>query len=211
MGKVNDAILAGTSGRTGRVVIANVNGIEYTRIRPKKTAKMPTQKQLLIQQRMKLTTEFMGSYRAFACKHFGHRIGAKSSYNLAMTNVLDNFEINFETSEMTLHYPQLAFSKGKLPTFYLKELTKPEPLTVEVTWFDNSGTNPERATDLLQIVLVAQDEYESYFFEDLAPRNAGTFSLPIPNQLAEKTLHLYAAFKSTDEELVSNSAYIGSV
>lgn len=211
MGKVNDSILAGTSGRTGRVVIANINGTEYIRIRPKKSSKAPTTKQLLIQQRMKLTIEFMTSYRPFACKHYGQRSGIKSCYNMAMANILDSLEINFETAEINTNYPLIAFSKGILPTLYLKELTKTEPLTINLSWFDNAGNKPERENDMLQILIAAQDEFETYFLEDLAPRSANNFLISIPNQLEGKTLHLYAAFKSSDDKSVSNSTYIGSV
>ena len=39
MGKVTDSLISGSSGRTGRVVVANVNGIEILKIRPKKSSK----------------------------------------------------------------------------------------------------------------------------------------------------------------------------
>lgn len=43
MGKVIDSIISGTSGRTGRIVIANVNGYEISRIRPKNQPKLHLQ------------------------------------------------------------------------------------------------------------------------------------------------------------------------
>lgn len=42
MGKLYDSLLSGTSGRTGRIVVANVFGNEITRIRPKKRTSKPT-------------------------------------------------------------------------------------------------------------------------------------------------------------------------
>ena len=43
MGKIYDSLLSGSSGRTGRVVIANINGHEISRIRPRKRTKTPTE------------------------------------------------------------------------------------------------------------------------------------------------------------------------
>ncbi len=91
MGKISDSLLGGTNGRTGRIVVANVYGNEITRIRPKKMSKKPTVKQELIQSRMRQSASFMESYKGYACKHYGVRIGMKSCYNLAMTNLMANF------------------------------------------------------------------------------------------------------------------------
>ena len=88
MGKIYDSLLSGTSGRTGRIVVANMFGNEFTKIRPRKRTSAPSAKQLLIYQRMRLSAEFMQSYRPYACNHFGRRIGMKSCYNLAMTNLM---------------------------------------------------------------------------------------------------------------------------
>ncbi|MFC4164801.1 hypothetical protein ACFOWU_14130 [Epilithonimonas zeae] len=76
-------------------MVANVSGNEISRIRPKKRSGQPTVKQLLIQNRMKKCALFMQSYRGYACKYFGTRTGMKSSYNLAMTNLMENFKINY--------------------------------------------------------------------------------------------------------------------
>lgn len=45
MGKITDSIISGSTGRIGRVVVANVNGQEILRMRPQKTTKPPTAKQ----------------------------------------------------------------------------------------------------------------------------------------------------------------------
>lgn len=209
MGKVNDSILAGTSGRTGRVVIVKLNGLEYSRIRPKKHSKAPTQKQLLIQQRIKFASDFMSAYRVFACKYFGHRIGSKSRFNLAMTSVIDSIEMDFDLDQLTIHYPQIAFSRGILPPFVLKEFQKISTDEVKLEWYINGNSGNEN--DLLQLVVAIDGQPESYFFEDVASRNQGTFTFNIPLSLQEKTLHFYGTFKAANEEIASNSTYIGKL
>ena len=144
MGKIYDSLLSGTSGRTGRIVVANMFGNEFTKIRPRKRTSAPSAKQLLIYQRMRLSAEFMQSYRPYACAHFGRRIGMKSCYNLAMTNLMTNFLIDFAAGTITPQYPAISFSKGTLLAAVPLTLSLPTPETLTVTWQDNSGGNPAR-------------------------------------------------------------------
>lgn len=39
MSKLDDSLLSGSRGRTGRLVVANVNGIEILKVRPRKSKK----------------------------------------------------------------------------------------------------------------------------------------------------------------------------
>ena len=61
MGKIYDSLLSGTSGRTGRIVVANMFGNEFTKIRPRKRTSAPSAKQLLIYQRMRLSADGTGT------------------------------------------------------------------------------------------------------------------------------------------------------
>lgn len=211
MGKLYDSLLSGTSGRTGRIVVANVFGNEITRIRPKKRTSQPTAKQLLIQNRMKRCAEFMQSYRGYACKYFGIRSGMKSSYNLAIKNLMENFKISYADSTVKPDYSAISFSKGNLlaPIPLILSLTSEESL--QFSWQDNSAGNTERQNDLAQILLTAESENQSYFVENAAKRSEGSYTVNLPHHFRNKTLHAWIAFRAADEQLASNSQYAGSI
>ena len=211
MGKMYDSLLSGTSGRTGRIVVANVFGNEITRIRPRKRTSQPTANQLLIQQRMKNCADFMQSYRSYACLHFGKRIGMNSCFNLAMTNLMLNFTLDYTTSTITIQYPNLNFSKGTLLTALPLAITLPTTSTLKVDWQDNSAGNPDRQNDWVQILVAAEGETYTSFYENAAQRIDATYTLPLPANFVGKTLHVYLAFRDTPGELVSNTAYAGSL
>jgi hypothetical protein len=210
MGKVYDSILAGTSGRTGRVVIANVFGTEYTRIRPRKRSGTPTQKQLLIQSRMTRCTEFMESYRPYACQHFGQRIGISAPFNLAMTNLMTNFVLDFAADTINIQYPNISFSKGKLLAAIPTSVAISSPGTLQINWQDNSAGNPVRATDWIQILVAAEDEILTSFAENATQRSAESYDFILPPNFSGKVLHVWVAFRNQDGTLVSNSTYAGS-
>ena len=66
MGKLYDSLLSGSSGKIGRLVVANLFGTEILRKRPRKRTAAPTDKQLLVQQRMKRSYDFILPYKEFA-------------------------------------------------------------------------------------------------------------------------------------------------
>lgn len=211
MGKLYDSLLSGTSGRTGRIVVANVYGNEITRIRPRKRTSAPSLKQQLIQMRMKMSADFMASYRTYACLYFGTRVGMKSPFNLAMTNVMENFVIDYVAETITPNYAGIAFSKGKLLGVAPEPLQLPAATTLEVNWSDNSGGNITREGDLAQILIAAENEVNTFFSENTAPRNAGSATVTLPSHLQGKTLNVWLAFRSADESLASSSLYLGTI
>lgn len=211
MGKLYDSLLSGTSGRTGRIVVANVFGNEITRIRPRKRTSPPSAKQLMVQNRMKKCTEFMQSYKGYACKHFGIRNGMKSSYILAITNLMENFNINYSDSTITPDYSAISFSKGNLLAPIPLNLNLASSESLEISWQDNAGGNAERENDLVQILISAETENQSYFVENAAKRSDGSYTVNLPVNFRNKTLHAWIAFRSADAMQASNSQYAGSI
>lgn len=211
MGKLYDSLLSGTSGRTGRIVVANVFGNEYTKIRPRKRTKAPSAKQKLIQDRMVNCATFMQSYRSYACHYFGQRNGMKSSYNLAMTNLLSNFNIDYVANTITPNYPGIFFSKGNLLGVIGMPLALPTAGTLDISWHDNSGGNILRETDLTQILIAANDDLNTLFIENACPRSDASYQVMLPAHLQGKQLHVWMAFKNEDETNACNSLYLGSI
>ncbi|MBU4539025.1 MAG: DUF6266 family protein [Weeksellaceae bacterium] len=211
MGKIYDSLLSGTSGRTGRIVVANMFGHEFSKIRPRKRTSAPTAKQQLIQQRMRKSALFMQSYRGYACDHYGRRVGMKSCYNLAMTNLMTNFVIDFVAGTITPQYPSISFSRGALLAAVPLNITLPTPDTLTVTWQDNSAGHPLRETDWVQILIAAKDEPLTSFVENAAQRTAGTYTANVPAQMIGKELYVWLAFRNMVGDMVSNSVYAGSI
>src|SRR5690606_1383437 len=211
MARVYDSLLSGLSGKIGRLVVVNRYGKEYIRFHPAHLRKAPSQKQQLSQQRMKHAITFMESYKSYACRFFGKRVGGKTRYNQAMTNLLNSLVLDYDNQTITPNYAVIAFSKGNLLPVVGHHISQPDEKSVLISWQDNSNNNPNRATDLLQILLAYNDDYTTYFFQDAAPRSAQSYTLTLPANLQNKTLHLYLAFKSLDNTQASNSVYAGSI
>ncbi|QOW10576.1 hypothetical protein Q73A0000_09420 [Kaistella flava (ex Peng et al. 2021)] len=211
MGKLIDSLLLGSSGRIGRLVVVNIPGNEILRSRPRKKLKEFTARQLLIQARMRKSYHFLLSYKEFAKVHFGQRTGMKSCYNQALSNVLNTFKLDYVLNEVTPVYSEIEFARGSLRSIVPTGLTSPLPLSMNLTWYENSGGDPLRKTDEVQLLFIAEGELKPVFIENIALRLDTTVDIPLSPHFQGKTVHVWLAFRSADCSQVSSSSYAGSV
>ena len=211
MSKLTDSLLSGSSGSIGRLVVANVYGTEILKSRPRKRSSAPSPKQQLVQNRMKMCGNFIASYRDFAKLYYGQRIGLKSRFNQAMTNLMNGHILNYTLMTITPDYPFLEFSKGNLPGIMSAALSTPAAATVKIDWTDNSGADPVRSTDKLQILYLAEDSQKTVFLQTGSERLDTTHSISLPAFLSGKNVHVWACFLSESGFEVSTSQYLGSI
>ena len=211
MGKVTDSILGGTKGRTGRIVIANVFGTEISRIRPKKSDKPGTPKQNLVKERMRLAALFMSSYKSYASQFFGERSGLRSRYNLAMTNIMNAYHLNFVTLTIERVNEEILFSKGDLPEVPISALTSAAASTFTVTWEDNSDGTEAMATDEICILYCADDSDRPKLLRNVATRVDGTVTVNLLARFVGKTVQVWMGLLNAEGTKASISEYVGEI
>jgi len=211
MGKLNDSLLSGSTGRTGRLVVANVAGTEILRVRPKKRTSGPSPKQLLIQNRMKDCYAFILPYKGFASLYFGTKVGMRSCYNQAITNLLNANKLDFNLMTITPVYSEIQFARGNLMAPVITGLTSPAAGTFVIDWYNNAAGDPDREADQLQMLYLAAGEKSPIFIENMAERLDTTLTVNVPPNLQGKEVHVWVAFRSQDFVQVSLSAYAGSI
>ncbi len=211
MGKLSNSLLSGSFGRTGRLVVANVNGTEILKHRPRKPTGNRNQKQLLIQQRMVESYNFLSAYKHFATKFFGRKNGMRSAYNMAMSNIMSHFQLDFTLMQISILYPGIAFAKGSLLQPVITGLVSAAGNSFTIEWLDNSAGNALRQTDLVQILYALEGETSSVFIENVATRADGAYTAALPPAWAGQPVHVWMGFLAADLEGVSNSVYAGSV
>lgn len=211
MGKLNDSLLSGSSGRTGRLVVANVAGTEILRVRPRKKISAPSSKQLLIQDRMRQCYDFILPYKGFASLYFGTKVGMRSCYNQAITNLLNAYKLDFTLLTITPEYTEIEFARGNLLAPIPTGLTSPAAGSFEVEWYNNAAGDPDRETDQLQLLYMAEGQKSPVFIENMGERIDTTLTVTVPPNLQGKMVHVWIAFRALDMMQVSLSAYVGSV
>lgn len=211
MAKLNDSLLSGSSGRTGRLVVANVAGTEILRVRPRKKTSAPSPKQSLIQERMKRCYDFILPYKGYASLYFGHRQGMRSCYNLAITNLLNAFKLDFNLMTITPDFPEIEFSHGNLLAAIPTGLSATAPATLSVEWYNNAAGDPDRLADQLQLLYYDETQKSPVFLSNMAERTDTTMTVNVPPYMSGRLVHVWMAFLSQDGMEASLSSYAGSI
>lgn len=211
MGKLNDSLLSGSTGRTGRLVVANVSGTEILRVRPRKRTTPPTPKQALIQLRVKKAYDFILPYKAYASAYFGMRVGMRSCYNLAITNIINAYKLNFITMELNLIPSEVEFSHGSHLGAVPTGLSAATAGSFDIEWYNNSGGDQDKESDQLQVLYLAEGEYKPIFLENLAQRIDASATIPVAPNLQGKMIQVWIAFRTVDLMMASTSSYVGNV
>lgn len=137
MGKINQGILGGFSGKVGNVIGGNWKGIDYMRIKPSNVANPKTEGQL--DQRSKFVTvlEFLQPMKDFIKVGFKDYATKKTQFNSAMSYNLKN-AIAGTYPDYSIDYQSALVSRGGLAAA-LNPSVSGGIDQVDFTWDDNSA------------------------------------------------------------------------
>ncbi len=212
MGKITDSLLSGTRGRTGRIVVSNIDGNEISRIRPRKTDRVSSPKQQLVQSRFNFATQFIQGYKALAKAYYGKRSGLKSPYNQAMANLLQAIPCNMETLTYSINYNNIQFTKGNLLEPLPINVIAEDPLSATITWSDNTIEDSDQNDTL--VILFAEDgstNSKSTVVQTTVKRSEESYVLQFLPKYQGSAIHIWISFISTITQNAAPSIYLGQV
>ncbi len=210
MGKINQGILGGFSGKVGNVIGGNWKGIDYMRVKPASVANPQTEGQ--VDQRTKFSTvlQFLQPLKDFIKVGYKSYAIKMTQFNSAMSYILKN-AVTGDYPDYTIDYANALISRGSLASVLNGTAASSASGVVEFTWNDNSSEGNAQATDKAMIVTYNQSKGEAIFVTAGAARSAGTQTLTVPDDFSGDSVECFIAFISEDGLSVSNSKYVGSI
>lgn len=208
MGKINQGILGGLSGKVGNVIGGSWKGIDYLRIKPSSVANPRTAGQVNQRNKFTASLEFLQTNKDFIKIGYKSYAIKKTEFNAAMSEILGN-AITGIAPNFEVDYANALLSKGSLPGVLDPAASYSTPGEVEFSWSDNSTGINAKETDKAMLLVYNPVKKESVTNFVTAERVDENLSLAIPNNYAGDLLHTYIAFISTEGK-VSNSSYISS-
>lgn len=196
------------SGKVGSIVGYNLNGQQVMRSVGKRTRPF-TVLELLNQAKMKAVSEFLAPIKPFV--KFGYRREAPSgsrvgAFQLAQSNVRKN-AIDMDAEDKPFVNPaKVLISQGSLePPLNCTAAYEDDRLTLH--WEQSRAGGGDRL-----VLLLYDGETFRYFRESGAERREGSETLVIRQlRFIEKPVHVYAAFRSTFFDTISDSVYCGAL
>ena len=207
MGKMNNGLTGGFSGKVGTLVGANVNGQNIIRNAPKKSSKKPTAAQLNHREKFKLVSNFLRPLNGLLKRYFGPIQESKSNVNLALAYHLQEAVSPVEEG-FVVNLSKVVISKGILQTIFVdtvaivnKELT--------ITWNANLVFGLVNKADVLTVVLYQKATQSMFILEQVAERGAGEFKIQFPASFEDTGYGVWIFLTDVDQVECSTSMFLG--
>lgn len=210
MGKINQGILGGFSGKVGNVIGGNWKGIDYMRVKPASVHNPRTEGQMDQRTRFAQVLQFLQPMKDFIKVGYKNYAIKMTQFNSAMSYILKN-AVTGSFPNYTIDYANALISRGSLAGALNGSATSSTAGAVEFTWYDNSSEGNAQATDKALILAYNKTKGEAIFVTDGALRTAGTQTLTVPDDFSGDAVECFIAFISADGLSVSNSKYVGSI
>lgn len=210
MGKINQGILGGFSGKVGNVIGGNWKGIDYMRVKPASVHNPRTEGQMDQRTRFAQVLQFLQPMKDFIKVGYKNYAIKMTQFNSAMSYILKN-AVTGSFPNYTIDYANALISRGSLAGALNGSATSSTAGAVEFTWYDNSSEGNAQATDKALILAYNKTKGEAVFVTDGAIRTAGTQTLTVPDDFSGDAVECFIAFISADGLSVSNSKYVGSI
>jgi hypothetical protein len=211
MGKIKQGILGGFSGKVGSVIGASWKGINYMRSIPQHVHNPRTEGQVNQRTKFAITLRFLQPLTDFLRTGFKLYAHKESPFNSAVAYTLRNAIIEPQPDKFFVEPYKVLVSRGGLtPAANASASTDLDPLSIAITWEDNSGVSSAKSTDKALSAIRNQTKSGEAICDTAgAQRSAGTQTIVFPDDWAGDLIDVYLGFISENGKEVSNSVYLG--
>jgi hypothetical protein len=209
MGKIGRGILGGVSGKVANVVGGRWKGIDYIRAKPLSVANPRSVLQVNQRTKFALVLRFLQPNLNFVKIGYKNYAVKKSQFNSAMSYILNNAIIGV-SPDFVIDYSLALVSRGNLSPALNPVFDLTTPGQVQFSWDDNSSYGNANASDKAMVLAYNPLKGESIYQTEISIREDLSQTVILPNSYAGDEMHMFIAFMTADDVLVSNSIYIGS-
>ena len=209
MGKINQGILGGFSGKVGAVIGSSWKGIAYMRGIAQSIHNPRTDKQMHQRDKFalisRLTSKLLGfmkvGFRGSAVKMSEMNASMRENINKAIGGTWPNYEVR---------YDQLEVSKGSLDLPYNPSAAAEAGL-LTVSWTNNAGIGNAKDDDMAMVLVYNSAKQQSVYNTLAGKRSEREAQLSVPSAWNGDNVEVWLAFISEDGSTTSASAYLGSL
>lgn len=212
MGKLARGILGGFQGTTGTVYGCFWRMLDVIRAKPRHVKRPPTEAQAKVQMKLSIITDLLAWMASAVKVGFKDTPKPTSPMNAAVRYNLDN-TITGDYPNYTVDYSKLKYSLGKR----LNAATGFSALATDVAelifaWEpEYLHSTTQKPSDMATFIVINPIKNKYVVIQDVVPRSALTYTLSIPAEYSEDSVHCYMSFVSADKKLVSDNVYAGPI
>lgn len=210
MGKINQGILGGFSGKVGNVIGGTWKGIDYMRVKPANVANPKTEGQM--GQRSKFTTvlQFLQPMRDHIKIGFKDYANKQTAFNSAMSYNLNHSVIG-DFPLFTIDYSSALVTRGNLAGVQNLNASSDLVGQLQLTWNANSSESNANSTDLAFVLVYDSVNGTAYSIKTDSTRDSINAFITVPTNFSGINAEVFFSFITPDGKAISNSKYAGSV
>lgn len=197
------------NGKVGNLVFYMLNGVPV--VRTIGHVGKPSKAQLANHSAMSVTSKLLKPMKNFI--KYGYGLQAKgtpqNAHNLA-TSYHKKHALTGEYPNIKVDYSKVVLSRGELSlSDDLKIVKTAEGL--EISWNPSHGNDGKNYDDSAMIMLSYPESRAGKDYLNIARRSEGKCFIPVGERLINQQIEAYIAFRSSDGERISDSAYLGNI
>ncbi|QNN41500.1 DUF6266 family protein [Pedobacter roseus] len=196
------------SGKVGSIVGSNWRGVDYLKSLPKKSNKQSSDLQLAQRRKFALAPIYLSPIKDILNIGFKDKqLNKTTGYNAAVKIFLNNAIVG-DYPDFTIDFSQIVLSKGSLSVFHGLSAVL-QGTDIVLSWQSISNRYNAFDDDMLMVVLF-NDTKKMYLVYEDAQRAALTYTAIVGNTAAGDVFYAWAFAVKRENNVVSNSQYLGS-
>jgi hypothetical protein len=204
-----NGILGSFSGKIGSVVFSTWKGIPVIRSKPIRKNSTPTALQEQQRARFKLISGFLKPLSDLLKQTFEQSAVGMSWFNKALSENKSAITGNFPS--ITIDYPKIVLSKGRLPLGEPPSISSPETGRILLTWKIGDGIEKDQKDLTAGSTFIAayQEELNRWIFGQYAINDRITNCVLEVEPFGGKAVQAFIGFISKTSPKKSESRYMG--
>ena len=204
MGRIQNGLLGGVSGKVGNVVGCNWKGAPYLRSLPRRSEAPPSEKQIFQRLKYAILMHFLQPLLPVLRIGFVPEATMKSAFNAALS-YHHKEALTGVYPALRLDYPKALISIGNLPGSDAVLAESALAGKIRMSWAPHLAEGNARSNDIVMLALVNEETHYAFTLLDAGNRADGSVIVTLPIQYIGTRFHGYVAFRNRTAALTNHS------
>lgn len=210
MAELKPGVIGTISGKIDNVIASNWRDIRYLRGIAKTSKKEATEAQTLQRTKFGLLFDFLSTMARVADLGFKYQYtGRSTAFNLAMSRNMPM--VKGDLASLTIDYPSVILSKGRLPYSPDAQADSKAPGTVSVTWGSLDSVIEQELSDRVIVAIYNPVKKQAVYSLNGAVRSELKIDVQVPASYTGSDVHVWVFFTSDKVKKNSATVYAGMV
>lgn len=218
MGRIQQGILGGVSGKVGNVVGCNWKGISYLRSLPTRSNSSLSEKQIYQQLKYATLMHLLQPLLPVLRIGFNAEAAGMSAFNAAVA-YHHKEALSGQYPSVEIDYPKVLISQGTLAGSAAVRVEIQLAGKIRVSWDPLPVNDSGQSNDIVMVALASEENSYALTLLDAGNRADGSVTVTLPTQYIGTRFHGYVAFRNRMAALTnhtgmntrSTSQYAGGV